>query len=83
VVRSMACGALGFAVGFVFTHHPFPFGPDYVSAGLIGAGAGALTALWLTFRAYLCVQRILAERAGCTLWYWMGQKVRAKLPRRA
>jgi hypothetical protein len=79
VRRSLACGAFVFVLAFMLTQPPFGMGgPNYSSAALIAGAGTAVAAILLAARAYLHLQRILAERAGSTLWYRMGRKLSGK-----
>jgi hypothetical protein len=82
VERSIACAAIVFVLALVFTNGPFPFGPNYLLAALIAGAAAAMVGILLAARAYLQIQRILAERTGSTLWYRMGRQLRAKVAKR-
>jgi hypothetical protein len=82
VERSIACAAFVFVLALVLTHGPLPFGPNYLLAALIAGAAAPMVGILLAARAYLHLQRILAERAGSTLWYRMGRQLRAKVAKR-
>jgi hypothetical protein len=83
VRRSLACGAFVFVPALVLTQPQFGMGgPNYFSAPLIAGAAAAMVGVLLAARAYLHLQRIVAERAGSTLCYWMGRQFRAKVAKR-
>ena len=80
VERSVACGAIVFPLAFVLTQPPFGMGgPNYLFPAIIACAAVAMVGILLAARAYLHLQRILAKRAGSTLWYRMGRWLRAKV----
>ncbi len=76
VKRSAACAIFVFIVMVILTTGPFPLGPDYLRSALVAAVGAAIAGVTLAGRAYLHLQRTLAERAGSTLWYWLGRRVR-------
>ena len=82
VERSIACAAFVFMLALVLTNGPFPTGPNYFLAALIAGAVTAPVGILLAARAYLHLQRILAERAGSSLWYRMGRQLRAKVAKR-
>lgn len=80
VVRTATCAAFVYVLAFVGTQPSFGMGgPNYLSAALIAGMAAAVVGILLAARAYLHLQRILAENSGSTLWYQVGRKVRAML----
>ena|SRR5579871_2138807 len=79
VERSIACAAIVFVLALLLTNGPFPFGPNYLLAALIAGAVAAPVGILLAARAYLHLERILAERAGSSLWHRMGRQLRAKV----
>src|SRR5437762_990706 len=66
--RTIACAAFVLVLALVLTNGPFPLGPNYLLAALITGAAAAMVGILLVARAYLHIQRILAKRAGSTVW---------------
>ena len=79
-VRTAICAAFVFLLVFATTQPPFGMGgPNLISAVLVAATLAAFVGLLLAARAYLHLQRILAENSGSTLSYQVGRKLRTIL----
>jgi hypothetical protein len=89
-VRTAICAAVVFPVVFAMTQPPFGMGGSdlistalsFIPAALITGPVAALIGLLLATRAYLHLQRILAEDSGSTLSYQVGRRFRSMLLKR-
>lgn len=83
LVRTVICAAFVFLPVFATTQPSFGMGgPNYISAALIAGPVAAMVGLLLAARAYLHLQRVLAENGGSTLSSQVGRKVRAMFLKR-
>jgi hypothetical protein len=71
--QCLVCGIVVFFVTLVLSSAPFPFGPDYLFAALVGSAAAVTTGIVLAALVYLEIQRFLAQRAGSSLSYRLGR----------
>lgn len=76
VRQSVFGGIIIWGVALVVTHPPFGMGgPNYPLATIVALAGAGVVALVARARAFLYIQRILAEREGSSLGYRLGKMV--------
>ena len=79
--RCLVCGGAVFVVTLVLSGGPFPFGPNYPFAALVGMAAAAVSGLALAAFVYFEIHRFRAQSEGSTLSYRLGRWLRKSVTR--